>query len=170
MGYVRYMDKTREYYLKAGYAKPYQWAHFEDIPFAPLRKPLKECRVGLVSTSGITIRANGGKGEREVGWQDRDSALTAMVYPIPSDTPLERLYTGMRHFDTYETTLEDVNAFFPISHLRELVKKGRLGGLARRFQNVATLYSQRRTTEVAAPEVLRQCREDGVDVALLTPV
>ena len=31
-------------------------------------------------------------------------------------------------------------------------------------------YSQRKTTETDGPEILRQCLEDNVDVALLTPV
>ena len=30
MTYVRYIDKTREYY-RQGYEKPYQWAHFDNV-------------------------------------------------------------------------------------------------------------------------------------------
>ncbi|KDB64310.1 hypothetical protein AZ16_0859, partial [Bordetella bronchiseptica B18-5 (C3)] len=42
---VRYIDKTRDYYLSQGYEKPYQWAQYDDVPFTPLGKPLSECRV-----------------------------------------------------------------------------------------------------------------------------
>jgi len=35
---------------------------------------------------------------------------------------------------------------------------------------VPTDYSQRRTLEQDAPEILRRCREDEVDVALLVPL
>jgi len=35
---------------------------------------------------------------------------------------------------------------------------------------VPTEYSQRRTTERDAPEILRRCREDGVEAALLAPL
>jgi len=35
---------------------------------------------------------------------------------------------------------------------------------------VPTDYSQRRTIEQDAPQILARCREDGVDVALLVPL
>jgi len=54
--HVRYMDRTRDYYLSQGYDKPYEWAHHTDSPFAPLTKPLSECRVAIVSTSDIAIK------------------------------------------------------------------------------------------------------------------
>ena len=37
--HVRYIDKTRAYYLSQGYAKPYAWASNADAPFTPLVKP-----------------------------------------------------------------------------------------------------------------------------------
>jgi len=78
--YVRYIDRTRDYYLSKGYDKPYQWAHFDDVPFTPLAKPLSESRVVLITTSDIAI-----KGVE----LDRDE--TAMVsigghYSFPADT------------------------------------------------------------------------------------
>ncbi|MDP7547490.1 MAG: hypothetical protein QGF20_09370, partial [Alphaproteobacteria bacterium] len=42
--YVRYIDKTRDYYLSQGYEKSYVWAHFEDVPFTEPPKPLAKCR------------------------------------------------------------------------------------------------------------------------------
>ncbi len=57
MSHVRYIDKTREYYLGQGYEKPYDWAHFDDVPFATLNKPLSQARISLVSTSDVTVRS-----------------------------------------------------------------------------------------------------------------
>ena len=42
MTYVRYIDKTREYYRSQGYEKPYQWAHFDNVAFQPLSKSLAD--------------------------------------------------------------------------------------------------------------------------------
>ena len=53
MTYVRYIDKTREYYRSQGYDKPYQWAHFEEVAFQPLSKPLAESRA--VSYTHLTL-------------------------------------------------------------------------------------------------------------------
>lgn len=163
--YVKYIDRTREYYLAEGYKTPYKWAHFDNVPFARLSKPLNRCRVGLVTTSDIALRAE--SGERA----SHDAAtFVGNVYSIPLDTPVERLYSRNEHYDRHATTLDDVNAYCPVTRLRELAAAGRIGSLAPRFHGVYTSYSQRITTERDAPEVLKRCREDGVEVALLTPV
>jgi D-proline reductase (dithiol) PrdB len=163
--YVRYMEKTREYYLAEGYNNPYQWAHFEDIPFAPLTKPLSQCRLGLVTTSDIMVVSESGQRERfDV------ETLIGNVYSIPSDIAVERLYSRNEHYDRYETNLNDVNSYCPLSRLREFAAEGRIGSFASRFHGVYTSYSKRLTIERDAPEVLRRCREDGVDAVVLTPV
>ena len=66
--------------------------------------------------------------------------------------------------------MADPNAYFPVTRLRELHTEGLLGSLAANYFRLKENYSQRKTLEVDAPEVLRRCREDGVDVALLSPV
>ncbi len=163
--HVRYIDRTRDYYLSQGYEKPYQWAHFDQVPFTPLPRPLSECTVGLVSTSDIAVAAPDGSG------RERDSeALVGNVYSIPSDTAVERLYSRQEHYDQHTTNLDDVNSYYPITRLHELAEGGRIGAVAARGHGVYTAYSQRKTREVDAPEVLRRCREDGVDVAVLTPI
>ena len=50
--FVSYIDRSREYYGAQGYTRPYTWAHYREVPFSPLRKPLSGCRVGLVTTAG----------------------------------------------------------------------------------------------------------------------
>ena len=62
--------------------------------------------------------------------------------------------------------MEDVNAFFPTARLHEAVEDGRIGSLTKRFIGVYNAYSQRRTLERDAPEVLKRLREDGADVAV----
>jgi hypothetical protein len=162
-GHVRYIDKTRDYYLSQGYDKPYQWAHFEEVPFTPLPKPLSQCRVTLVSTSEISIRGHHAEDETQMG-------IVGGTYTIPSDLPASELYSPSRSFDQAATTLEDVDAFFPTTRLREAVERGRIGGVTARFHGVFNAYSQRRTRERDAPIVLERCREDGADVAVLVPV
>jgi glycine/sarcosine/betaine reductase selenoprotein B len=162
---VRYIERTREYYLAEGYAKPYEWAHFEEVPFARLRRPLAECRVGLVTTSDVAVLSE--TGERERG---DASTLIGNVYSIPFDVAPGRLYSRSEHYDQHATTLDDVNAYCPVTRLREMAARGRIGSTAARLHGVYTSYSQRVTMERDAPEVLKRCREDGVDVVLLTPV
>jgi D-proline reductase (dithiol) PrdB len=161
MSHVRYIDRTREYYRSEGYDRPYRWAHFDDIPFAPLGRPLAECRVGLVTTSEMAIVDGTGP------W-DHNSACD--VYALPTDTPIARLYSKKESYDRHATTLGDVDSFLPLTRLAESVAAGRIAGVAPRFQVLYSQYSQRKTSTVDTPEILRQMREDEVDVALLAAV
>ncbi|MDP7546558.1 MAG: glycine/sarcosine/betaine reductase selenoprotein B family protein [Alphaproteobacteria bacterium] len=164
MSYVRYIDRTTAYYLAEGYDKPYQWAQFDDVPFTPLKKPLAESRLALISTSEVAVRT----------WQDQRTPLEkgepANVYGVPSDTPVEDLYSQTHSYDKNATSLEDVNAYFPVTRLREAQAGGRIASFAPTAYGVYNAYSQRKTLEVDAPELLRRCRDEAVDVALLTPV
>jgi hypothetical protein len=161
MSHVRYIDKTREYYAREGYTTPYRWAHFEEIPFTPLARPLAECRVGLVTTSELAVRD---------APPSPDVDLRREVYALPTELAVERLVSKKAAYDRYATTLDDVDAYLPLTHLRAFVAEGRIGGLAPRFQVVFSEYSQRKTMEVDAEQILGQCREDRVDVAVLTAV
>ena len=164
MGYVRYIDRTREYYRRQGYEKPYRWAHFEDAPFTPLRKPLSESRITLISTSEVARRSDA----------DHRTPLEkgelGNVYTVPMNTPLDDLYSQSTSFDQHATDLDDVNAFFPVTRLQEAVTDGRVGSVADNAIALYNAYSQRRTMVNDAPEVLARCRDDGVDVALMVPV
>jgi len=85
-------------------------------------------------------------------------------------TPIDQLFSRQEHYDKVATHLDDVNSYFPVSRLKEKVESGILKSLAPRCHGVNTAYSQRKTMEVDAPEVLRRLREDDVDLAVLTPV
>jgi hypothetical protein len=161
MGHVRYIDKTRDYYRGEGYAEPYHWAHFDDIPFIRPARPLSECRVGLVTTSEMALIGETG------AWDDNPACD---VYAIPIATPVAALYSRKESYDRHATTLDDVDSYLPLTRLAEAVAAGRIRALAPRFQVLYSQYSQRKTSTVDAPEILRQMREDHVDVAVLTAI
>ena len=161
--HVRYIEKTRAYYQAEGYGKPYQWAHFDHIPFIPfasLGKPLSRCRVGVVTTSEMTRRGT------DVGPEDP----ARVVYSLPTDIPVEELRSRKAAYDRYATSLDDVDSYLPLTHLHRFADEGRIGSVAPRFQVIYSEYSQRKTLTIDAPEILRQMREDRVDVAVLTAV
>ena len=155
--FVSYIDKSREYYLARGYGNPYRWAHFDDVPFAPLARPLSKSVVTLITTA------------MPVADPGADMLLRG-VYSVPSEAPPARLSTEGLFWDRQATHTDDLDSFFPVHRLQEYVAEGRLGRLAARLHCVPTEYSQRHTIERDAPEMLRRCREDGVDAALLVPL
>lgn len=153
--FVPYMERTRLYYEAQGFERPYVWAGFEDVPFCELAKPLSEATITLLTTSSLHARAP---------TDAREVASGSL------DQPPERLYGDDLSWHKQATHLDDLNSFFPVGPLQELVRSGRLGRLARRFHCLPTSYSQRQTMDEDAPEVFRRCQEDAVDVALLVPL
>ncbi len=165
MDYVKYIDRTAEYYATQGYAKSYAWARNDEAPFTPLSKPLEDSRVALLSTSEIAVQFDPDTEQNPIKEEDFRG-----IYAVPTDTPVEKLYSRTASFDSYATTLDDVNAFFPVDRLREAVAAGRIGGIPDRLYGAYNNYSQRKVLEEEAPKVLQYCREDEVDVAVLVPV
>ena len=152
---VHYMDRTRLYYEAQGFDKSYLWAHFEEVPFAPLVKPLSESTLALITTASLHDRA---------ATEPRAVASGSIVEPP------RRLFANDLAWDKEATHLDDLNSYFPIDHLAKLVADGRIGRLAERFHCAPTDYSQHRTSTSDAPEILKRCRADGADVALLVPM
>ena len=48
---IPYMQRTRDYYVALGYGTPYRWAHYAEVPFSPLKTPLAQARVTLITTA-----------------------------------------------------------------------------------------------------------------------
>ena len=48
---VPYMTRTKDWYLALGYGNPYVWAHYTEVPFKPLTKPLSDTRVTIITTA-----------------------------------------------------------------------------------------------------------------------
>ena len=58
---IPYMQRIRDYYLALGYPAPYRWAHYAEVPFQLLEKPLAQCRVALITTAAPTLPLVGAK-------------------------------------------------------------------------------------------------------------
>ena len=159
--FVSYIDKSREFYGAQGYERPYRWAQSDEAPFTPLAIPLSESRLGLVTTSLPLDLADDA---------DTEALPVESTYAIPLDPPPERLFTQSRSWDKEATHTNDLDSFFPVHRLQELVEAGRVGSLSPRFYGIPTEYSQRRTNESDAPRLLELMREDGVDVGMLVPL
>ncbi len=162
---IPYMQRTRDYYLALGYGKPYRWAHFVEVPFTPLRTPLSRARVTLITTAAPYQPEAGDQGP---GAPYNAAAKFYRVYSASTERVPD---LGISHvgYDRVHTSAEDINAYFPLARMKDAVAAGRIGALAPRFHGAPTNRSHRTTTETDAPELLRRCREDGVDAAVLVP-
>ncbi len=163
---ISYMNRTHDYYLALGYETPYRWAHYAEVPFRPLAKPLHECRLALVTTAALF---QPDKGDQGAGAARNTAAKFFRVYSgeTASDPDLRISHVS---YDRAHTTAEDPNTWSPLRALRQAAAAGRIKALTRHFHGFPTKYSQRATIDEDCPELLRRCRDDGADAAILVPV
>src|SRR5258708_22391841 len=162
---IPYMARTREYYQAIGYTTPYRWAHYVDAPFHPLRKPLTQCRIAIVTTAAPCDPA---KGDQGPGAKYNGGAKFYSVYD--GDTSKSHdLRISHIAYDRVHTSADDSGTWFPLPQLKRLAASGRIGEVAPRFFGAPTNRSHRVTIETDAPEILARCRADGVDAPVLVP-
>lgn len=127
------------------------------IPWAPLRKPLSECRVVLVSTGGVHLNS------------DRPFNLNgdATFRVIPKRAAAVDLAISHQAYDRTDA-LRDINLVFPLERLRELEDEGVIGELAEDHYGFGLMGSAARLVP-ALREVARRIKEADVDLALLVP-
>src|SRR4029077_9920076 len=162
---VPYMQRTREYYTAIGYTTPYRWAHYVEAPFQPLRKPLAQSRVAIITTAAPFDPAKGDQGR---GAKYNGGAKFYSVYDGDTSKPHDLRISHIA-YDRVHTSAEDSGTWFPLPQLLRLKQQGFVGEVAPRFFGAPTNRSHRMTIETDAPEILARCQADKVDAAVLVP-
>ncbi len=132
------------------------------VPLAPLRKPLAECRVTFISTSGV---------------QPSGSLPFDTVHPVgdysfrrvPSSSHVEALEIHQLKYPTVGAH-RDLNVIFPIERLRELAAEGVIGGLTEHFFTfIGYNMDPERLERTLAEEIAVAVSEEAPDIALAAP-
>lgn len=162
---IPYMARTRAYYEAIGYDIPYRWAHHISAPFQPLKKPLSESRVAIITTAAPYDPT---KGDQGPGAAYNGSAKFYTVYSGDVDAPHDLRISHIA-YDRIHTTAKDQRTWYPLAQMKRLAAEGRIGALAPHYFGAPTNRSHRVTMETDAPELLSRCRADDVDAAVLVP-
>jgi hypothetical protein len=162
---VRYIERTRNYYLGLGYETPYVWAHYIDVPFTPLQKPLNQSILGLVTTA-VPFDINKGPQGPGAPYNAAAKFYDPYIRSIDEDADLRIAHVGI---DRRNANMQDSNCWFPLDAAKRAIAKGRIQSLAKHFYGLPTNRSQRHTLEIDAPLILSRMRADQVDVAVLIP-
>ena len=162
---IPYMARTREYYAAIGYTTPYRWAHYVDAPFQPLKKPLSQSRVAIITTAAPFDPA---KGDQGAGAKYNGGAKFYSVYDGDSGKTHDLRISHIA-YDRVHTSADDSGTWFPLPQLQRLARERRVGEIAPRFFGAPTNRSHRVTIETDAPEILARCRADKVEAAVLVP-
>jgi len=157
---VDYIPRIREKYTQAGYA-PYQWVvNTDPPPWQPLRRPLAQCRLGLVASGGIYVTG-------QVAFHYKDDTSFRV---IPTDVKTTDLRATHFAYDLTDAR-QDPNVVFPIDTLRSLVSAGVIGALATNaYTFMGGIYSARRVRTELAPRLTECLVAERVDAVLLVPV
>ncbi len=148
-----------------------KWS-YETAPFTPLQKPLSECRVALVTSSGHFVEGDDPKpfGIEGLSQDEAENRIADFLKDVPAlseipvDTPRERLRVRHPGYDVRGALL-DPNVTFPLDPMRKLVSD--LHDTAYSFVGAA---SQLRLKKECIPEWVRRFMEAGVEAMVLVPV
>jgi D-proline reductase (dithiol) PrdB len=147
------------------FLKAYPWRRIDPVPWAPLKKPIKDSRAALVSSAGLV----------QPGQKPFDDSIRGGDYSfreIPADTDVYTLMDTHRS-DLYDHSglRQDPNLAFPLDRLGELVGSGRIGSLNRRHLSfMGSITAPGRLIKKTAPVAVHKLVEDDVNIALLVPV
>ena len=132
------------------------------IPLAPVRKPLSECRLVFVSTSGVQPK----------GTMPFDTVHPVGDYSfrrVPSSSRVEDLEIHQLKYPTMGAN-RDLNVIFPIERLRDLADEGVIGGLTENFYTfIGYNMDPERLERTLAEDIATAISEEGADIALAAP-
>jgi len=159
----RFLDFASRQVMKA-------WAARETpgvIPFAPLRKPLRECTVALISTAGIARnddRPFDQERERQDPWWGDPSFRTIPLGTTEQDVRIYHLHIDPRFGQ------DDLDVVLPMRRLAELARDGIVGTpAARHYSIMGYILEPTVLLEETMPAIVEGLRADAVDAVALVP-
>jgi len=143
----------------------YRWRRIDPVPWSPLRKPLAEASVALVTTAGLVMP---GQAPFDNDVKGGDSTFRV----IPDDAGVASLIDTHRSRTFDHSGLQsDPNLAFPLDRIGELARDGRIGRVSERHLSfMGSITAPGRLVRDSAPAAAQVLVDDGVDVALLVPV
>ncbi|MBI2080572.1 MAG: hypothetical protein HYT86_02425 [candidate division NC10 bacterium] len=151
-------------WLGEAWARRYPFLRVAGIPWAPLRKPLAECRLALVTTAGVHLT-----NQPPFNMVEPEGDPTYRAFPV--DTTRELLTITHDYYD-HTAAERDLNVVLPLERVRELVGEGIVGGLTATCYSLMGHIDGRHVATLAsrtAPEVAGRLMADGADVVLVAP-
>lgn len=151
-------------WLGDAWARRRRFVRSTSVPWTPLRRPVRECTIALVTTAGVHLRS-------DAAFDMTDPDGDPSVRVIPVDTPRGEVRITHKYYD-HSAADRDLNVVVPIDRLRELAAAGDVGGVAPRiysFMGHIDGAHVRTLVEQSAPDVARRLRGDGAEAVVLTP-
>jgi len=167
-----YEFQARAYSGPSGQRAP----EFQDAPFAALLRPLKQARLGLVTSTGHFVEGDDPQpfGVESMTQEEATRRIldflrsAAQLSVIPSGTPSDGLRVRHGGYDI-RGAQKDPNVVFPLDRLREFAAEGAFGSLAERAYSFVGATSHLRLVRETGPSWVERFKQDQLDAVLLVP-
>ncbi len=162
---IAYMKRTENYYLGLGYDNPYQWSHFDDVPFCYPTVPLSDARIAIVTTAAPF---QPGKGDQGPGAAYNAASKFYHVYKLPTD-PEPDLRISHVAIDRMHTTAEDRGTYFPLTALKKARKLQIIKAISPFVYGFPTNRSQRTHMQRDCLDLVSELQHDKIDAVIAVP-
>ena len=161
---LQFLDGATKRVIKA-------WIEREErrpIPWTPLKKPLSECRIALISSAGVALRKGepfDEEGERRNPWWGDPSFRVIPRFACSEDVRLCHLHIDRSHGEA------DLDCVLPLRRLEELAADGVIGEAApSHYSFMGYLLDADEFLRTSVPAIIERLKEEQVDAVALVPV
>ena len=171
----RLVAHVYEWQVRA-YSGEGRWT-YDEGPFVPLRKPISESRLVLITSSGHFIVGDDPEpfGVKNMTQKEAAERIAECLKSepklssIPVTTPRENLRVRHGGYDI-RGAQADPNVVFPLERLLELQRDRTIGELAPDAYSFVGACSQKRLLNETGPQWVRIFQQQRIDVVVLVPV
>jgi D-proline reductase (dithiol) PrdB len=160
---MNFLDVERDYVRRRA-LPDFEWTPFE-LPTEPnpLNKPLRDCKVALVATSGAYLHG------KQEPFLTKSKLGDDSFRVIPKETAPEEIGIAHPGYDTQRALL-DLDCVFPYLLLNRLKGEGSIGEVApKHFSFMGYVPKPEGLIWRTAPQVGRSLLQDRVDLVILVP-
>lgn len=140
-----------------------------EIPYSPVRKPLSQSRVALLTTAGVSMKEDE-PFDMEFERQNPTRGDSSFR-KLRGDATTGDVVANHLHIDT-DYIHRDLDVALPTKRLAELVEQGVVGSAAPTHYSIMGFQGNdsSRLENESAPEIARSLASEEVDLFLLAPV
>jgi len=155
---------TRYPSMLSRWAQKARIVRYSETPWTAFKVDPAKSRLALITSGGFHLKS-------QPPFDMKDRQGDPSFREIPADAKPAGLSITHNYYDTRDAVL-DVNTVFPLERVRLLEQFGEIGKVNHRhFSFMGHISSRHLDTLInkTAPGVAEKLKEDGVDMALLTP-
>lgn len=133
-----------------------------DTPVTPLSRPLNRCKLALITTGGLYLKA-------DKPFDCSPSGGNGSYRMLPADIRHEDISVSHKWYN-HKYINSDINCVFPVDRMREYVREGKIESLSEEYYSFMGHIFVTGPLIENAKKIGKRLKELGVDIAFLTPV